>query len=239
MMFKELNEQNLATIYPNTGTATDINSDIEKQRNIILYNLYRKLFTQYIIDRLQIKKYDKSIYESGLDFSTINLEDMDIYQYFSSDLLRYFYLRNNIYIERLNDKELDFLKSKLKSDGTVLDDEEIEFIEKTYQKVIFEDVLKNGDTCMVQYGPNSSNFFARNDSVVIGVRYNEFDDKLEDNEWQELNDKQREFLNSLLERMNKEFVGKLPSNTPISIIEYNDFSIRNRFQENENKDYER
>ena len=108
-----------------------------------------------------------------------------------------------------------------------LDAEAEKFIESTYQKVIFEDALKNGNTCMVLYGPDSSSYFARNDSVVIGFRYDEFaENGLDDNAWDELHDKQVIYIYSLLKEMNANIQGILP--TPMSILRYNDFSIKKR-----------
>ena len=149
---------------------------------------------------------------------------MDIYQYFSSDILKYFYIRNNIYIEKLNKKEIDFLEKKIQSKNYELDDETMQIIESSYRRVIFEDVLKNGELCKTLYGPNSSNFFADNNAIIIGVRYDEFaENKLNDDEWDELHQQQVEFLESLITRMNK----NLNSNSavPIEILEYSEFSI--------------
>ena len=57
------------------------------------YLMYRKLFTQYIIEKLNLKKYDDEIAESKLNFIEVKEKQMDIYQYFSKDKLKYFYKR--------------------------------------------------------------------------------------------------------------------------------------------------
>ena len=100
----------------------------------------------------------------------------------------------------------------------------MQIIESSYRRVIFEDVLKNGELCKTLYGPNSSKFFADNNAIIIGVRYDEFaENKLNDDEWDELHQQQVEFLESLITRMNK----NLNSNSavPIEILEYSEFSI--------------
>lgn len=225
MKFNRLYEEDLKTIYPNcTNISLDNMPENQKKKYLLLYNMYRKLFTVYIMQKLKLKSYDKKIEKSELEFTANKKQDMDIYQYFSSDILKYFYIRNNIYIEKLNKKEIDFLEKKIQSKNYELDDETMQIIESSYRRVIFEDVLKNGELCKTLYGPNSSNFFADNNAIIIGVRYDEFaENKLNDDEWDELHQQQVEFLESLITRMNK----NLNSNSavPIEILEYSEFSI--------------
>lgn len=225
MKFNRLYEEDLKTIYPNcTNISLDNMPENQKKKYLLLYNMYRKLFTIYIMQKLKLKSYDKKIEKSELGFTANKKQDMDIYQYFSSDILKYFYIRNNIYIEKLNKKEIDFLEKKIQSKNYELDDETMQIIESSYRRVIFEDVLKNGELCKTLYGPNSSNFFADNNAIIIGVRYDEFaENKLNDDEWDELHQQQVEFLESLITRMNK----NLNSNSavPIEILEYSEFSI--------------
>ena len=225
MKFNRLCEEDLKTIYPNcTNISLDNMPENQKKKYLLLYNMYRKLFTVYIMQKLKLKNYDKKIEKSELGFTANKKQDMDIYQYFSSDILKYFYIRNNIYIEKLNKKEIDFLEKKIQSKNYELDDETMQIIESSYRRVIFEDVLKNGELCKTLYGPNSSNFFADNNAIIIGVRYDEFaENKLNDDEWDELHQQQVEFLESLITRMNK----NLNSNSavPIEILEYSEFSI--------------
>ena len=196
----------------------------EQDSYLLKYNMYRKLFTKFIIQKTNLKEYDKQIENSGLKFQTTKEEDMDIYQYFSSDELKYFYIRNNIYIEKLNEEEEKYLQDKIKSKNSELDDDTKKFIENTYEKVIFEDVLKNGETCITMYGPDSKTFMAPNNALVIGIRYDEFADQgLNDEEWEELHDKQILFLGKLYTNMYAQLKEKL--NIPISIIRYTEYSI--------------
>lgn len=228
MNFKHLNEQDLKTTFPKNGTISlNQMTDEQKEKYISLYCLYRKLFTEYIIQKLDLQKYEKEIEESGLNFLANKTEDMDIYQYFSSEILKYVYIRNNIYIEKLNDEEKAFLQKKIEENKQELDKEAEQFIEKTYQKLIFEDITKDNKLYIIQYGPDSRNFFAQNNSVVIGIRYDEFEyNGLDDETWDKLHDKQLIYLDSLIEKMKKELETKLP--VPIAIIEYDQFSVNYR-----------
>lgn len=224
MNYRVLTEADLETVYPKMENDLKINHDGEIINYIKLYNAYRELFTEYIEKKLELKKYDEKIIKSKLNFHRIQSENMDIYQYFSCEVLKYIYVRNNIHIERLTKEDKIFLE--LQSGNVKLNKETITFVERTYEKIIFEDILKSGEICMIQYGPNSSNFFARNDAVVIGIRYDKFVEQEINNNWDRSNEKQREFLFELMQEMNKEFKEKLK--VPVVVIEYDDLSVKYR-----------
>ena len=227
MDFNRIEERDLETIYPSTGIIFNRLDEEKKSKYILLYNIYRELFTQYIINKLQLHTYDEKLLKSGLDFAIIDEEDMDIYQFFSCELLKYIYVRNNVYIERLTKKEMEFLETKIKSGNTSLDEETIRFIEETYKKLIFEDIYNDGGDGIISYGLDNSSYFASNDSLIIGIRYDQFaDNGLDDEEWDKLNDEQRVFLYLMIKQMNTDFEGKLQ--VPISVIEYDDISAIGR-----------
>ena len=228
MEFKKLNEIDLSRIHPkNTRIVIKELSQTEKDEYLKLYNLYRKLFTEYIINILDLKKYDDEVFNSGLNFLINKEDDMDIYQYYSSGELKYFYIRNNIYIEKLDDEEKDFFMNKITNNDMNLDSKTEEVLKKTYSKVVFEDALENGEICNIQFGPNSSYFFAKNNSIIIGMAYDEFgEDGLEDSEWDKQHDKQKIFIYNLINEMNRDLEEKV--DLPIKVIRYNEFSILKR-----------
>lgn len=236
MNFKKLKEEELKTIFPNSGTIDlQTMNEKEKKQYVLVYNLYRKIFTKYIIDTLELKKYDNELRNSKLNFKSIDEENMDIYQYFSSNELKFFYIRNNIYIDRLNEQEIKFLINKTKDNNLELDEEIKNFVEHTYEKLIFEDVGKDGKKYITFYGPNSSNYAAENDSLVLGMRYNEFDlNGLDDDSWDELNIEQNMYLPDVFYKLVSEQKDKV--SIPIEVLQYNDFSVKRRSLGNKSKE---
>lgn len=230
MNFKQINEEELKTIYPNRGVNALINmSDKDKQGFLLKYDLYRKLFSEFIILRLNLKEYDIEVSNSKLKFKINSESDMDFYQYYSSEELHYFYIRNNIYIDKLSEIENNFLQEKINSNNYNFDEESENFIESTYTKVIFEDVLNNGENCITTYGPDSNSFMAPNNAVVIGFRYDEFNlNELDDKEWNELHNKQLMYLKELNDRMSVDMDNVLQ--VPVAILRYNEFSVRKRIR---------
>ncbi len=191
------------------------------------YLTYRYFLTEYLLRKLLLKKFDEEVSNSGLEFLPIKENSMDIYQLFSSPILQFFYVRNDLYLSRMTEEERNFFKSRIRERNIVIDEEISAFIEKTYQKVIFKDVFHNGSSCMAFYGPENLNFSAPNNSIVIGFRYDEFNmNGLSEDDWQSRYDKQSYFSYSLLKRMNEELKDKLK--VPVIVIKYSDFSIRYR-----------
>ena len=230
MGFKNLTKKDLQSVYPNS-----FNTEY-KEEDIQLYNLYRELFTQYIINLLELKKYDEQIINSNLNFRQVKADEMDLYQYFSSEELKYLYIRNNIYLERLEEKEREFLKHKLDNNMHKLDSETEKFIANSLQRVIFEDVGGDGKEYITFYGPSSRSFMARNDSLIIGMRYDEFaEDGLDDDEWDKQHDAQiLDFLPKLFYTIEEKSVRKL--NITVYVLKYNEVSIKAREKEEEGRE---
>ena len=228
MIFNKISESDLNTSWSITNNELLKNMKQEDKDNYItLYNAYRSLLTEYLINKLELKKYDDKLYKSDFKFSIVNENYMDVYQYFSSKELKYFYIRNNLFINKLSQKDIDFLTAKVKSNDLVLNNETTKFIEETFSNVIFEDIKGTNKVFMTLYGPDSSKFLAPNNAVILGLRYNIFDTNgLNDNEWKDLYFKQLEFLNSLIKEMKNNFINIL--NIPINIIQYDDYSILRR-----------
>lgn len=230
MRINNLSEEDLKTLYSNRSKYILKEKDSKaKKEYISLYNLYRKLFTEYIVQKLELNKYDKELEESILKFYTTPKEDMDVYQYFSSEELKYFYIRNNIYIERLTDENIKFLRDKIEKKNYDLDDETKELIENTYKKVIYEGNIEDGKKYITLYGPNNRNYLAPSDSIVIGFRYDEFfEDRLEDAIWRIRHLKQVEYLDKIFSDMNNNFGNIFEEE--VKIFRYSQFSVIKRIR---------
>ena len=225
MNFNKVTENDINTLWRNKDRKIIINMETDqKAQYMSLYNVYRLLFTDYIINKLNIKNYDKKIEESKLNFTAVSEENMDIYQYYSKDELKYFYLRNNIYINSLSDEEKEFLNKKVNDNNIKLDDETTKFIEDTFVKAIYEGEKEENKVYSTLYGPDSKNYMAPNNALVIGMRYNEFDSNgLNDEEWKDLYIKKSRFLNNFIKEMENDINNNF--GTKVCIIKYNDYSI--------------
>ena len=228
MIFNNFSINDLKRISPNYSAI-----DFEKDDYIKLYNLYRSLLTEYIIDTLELKKYDEKILKSNLNFKQTNKEEMDSYQYFSSEELKYLYIRNNIYIEKLDENEMSFLKNVLNSNLYSLNEETKKFIVNTYEKVISECRENDGKESFTFYGPNTTRFMASNKSLIIGMRYDEFaEDGLNDDEWYDRHVSQiLDYLPQIFFEIESNSEEKI--SMPLRVLRYNEYSIIKRKNDKE------
>lgn len=194
----------------------------EKNTFLELYSFYHHLLKLYLIEKLELKKYDDELGKSNLKLKAVDVNKMDIYQYTMSDELQYLYLRNNIHIERLKKEELELLNKFYDNDLDISDINVKRFIESTFVKVIME-----GDSPLItniNYGPPAPQYFAKTNSLVIGFRYDEFNlNGLSNQEWNMLHGIQHSYLFGILK--NIEINLQKHIQLPVSVIEYNDYSV--------------
>lgn len=199
-------------------TQIELNTRISENKTNInpeLYSKYHSLMTLYFIKCINLKEIDNLFLNSPLGFKKVSEDDMDVYQYLSSDYLNYFYIRNNLNLENLNEEELNFLKNK---NDENFDNNTINFLNSTILKVINdnkkEELYSNVD---------NPNYIFETNKVIIGFRYDEFAvTTMEDDEWNELNEKQNEYIDKVI----KEYQEKINnSNYPVVILKYSEFIV--------------
>ena len=226
---KIITEKDYPSFFPQITPITLKNyPHIVQEGSQICYSLYHNWLLMYISSKLHLKKYDDLIFYSDLKFKAISTENMDVYQYLASDYLKYFYLRNNLHLDNLFEEETEHLAKFLINEDYDYNEEKEKFVESTYERVIFEDILGNNQIINTNYGPNSSRrFFAPNNAIVIGFRYDElYNIGMTDDEWDELHDKQMDVLSEILNLFEIETQKVL--HIPHKIIIYNDFSVKKR-----------
>ena len=227
MKFINEKDYNNLSIY-NHSIINKMNTNL-KQSYYEMYSVYYNFFLKYLLKNTRIKEIDDMLASSSLAFPKIDENNMDVYQDLSSEYLKYFYVRNNMNVENLSAPERKFIYNRLASQNYEYDMQTEEFIKKTFPKVITEPINNEGKPILINFGPISENFLAHNGVIVIGVRYDEFNDKdLTDKEWGERHSKQMEELNKIIPQLGFNIEDKI--NYPCSIIKYNEYSIKKRFQ---------
>ena len=221
-MYKMITKENFTT----SVSEFDINKlpDTEVQNYLNLSTLYRALLNEYI-KQLGLENYENVIKNSELNFIPVNSSDQDFYQYYNNSNLEYYYIRNNIYIDRLSEDEKKYLQNKLNTHDYSLNDQDINFVSQTLSKVIKEIHDNTPEPFEVNFGPLSTSFFAPNDALVIGFRYDMFNDNgMDEDVFAENYERQREFCLNLNEQLESQLQNKLA--IPIKVIEYDEHSIK-------------
>ena len=213
-----VDEELLLLERPNIRKECNIKSDEEMKKYLLIYSVYNKLLVEFLIEKYYLKEVDKELEKRKDSFPEVTSSEKDLYQSLSEGYLKYFYLRNNIYIERLTNEQLNYLFSIYQSNNLELTPQNRQFISDTYLKVILENPTEKGIN--INYGPDNIKYYKPSNSIIVGVRYNQFQNLSSDeNTFSSLEDKLHILTNFLEYRIKKE------SDIPFNIIEYNEYSI--------------
>ncbi|MDD4624569.1 MAG: hypothetical protein PHX40_04285 [Bacilli bacterium] len=217
-----INANNLNTRLPNSfGDYFNSLSSSGKEDYIIMYKACTNLLIKYLKYSFNLDEYEKSMMDNKI--KPIEETEMDIYQYLSSNELKYFYIRNNLNIELLdnNDKEL-LLSIK---DGSISNEKNSVFIENNYERLIKNQINDESHTIS---GPNSSNYIVPVNTLVLGFRYDEYIKRPNqtDEEWSKEREKIEGNNELLFYYMKKTFENTI--HKPIEIIKYDEFSVNKK-----------
>lgn len=219
-----IDEEYLLLERPNIREECDIKSDKEMDNYIILYNVYSNLLLQFLMKKYHLLDVDKELEKHKDIFPEVPNSEKDLYQYSAIGYLKYFYLRNNIYIERLSNEELNYLFLVYKSGNLSLDEKKENFIEKTYLKTIIESPNDKGIN--INYGPDNFKYFKPSNALIIGVRYHQFyhlDNSSESFSTFASSEGQIQILSNFLE-----YKVKQETEVPFYIIKYDEFSVNSK-----------
>ena len=189
-----------------------------------LLNNYKKLFENYLKEKLPLQLIDDNMKKSDLKFVPIKEEDMDFYQISSTMGLDYIYLRNNLYIEKLNKEDLELLSTL-----ETYDDKAKDFINRTYLTVI--NPYENDEKRIMFYGPENGKHLCDSTDVVLGIRYDEFEPNgMSDEEFQKNFLEQLRLIAHVSTLLEIASPNELGSN--VKVIQYNELSIMKTYNDN-------
>ncbi len=186
-----------------------------------IYGLYSSLLIKYLDKILHLKEREEQMKNSPMQIQPLKEKDKDAYQSLSP--LEFFYVRNDLHLENISKDELRILQKRCENKNNQLDAISEQIIQNTCMAVITNPKFKNGTH--INYGPTTStDFFAPNNSIVLGLRRDpEYEKGQGDNpEWTELYLK-KEIVMKALERLVEEDAKK--NKIPLEVIIYNEASV--------------
>ncbi len=142
--------------------------NIDEELFLPLQLKYRKSLENILKKYVSFNSFDELLVKT---FGSIPLYESNSFYYKYSELdSKYLFLRNNIHIERLNEKDIDVIKESL------FDKEDLngDFILRTLKEVIFEE----GDIVILE-GSNEK-YSCKANSLIIEFAYNDEDCSLEE-----------------------------------------------------------
>lgn len=107
-----IDEEFLLLERPNIREELGIRSDAEMREYLHLYNTYNNLLIQYAMKQYYFGDMDQELSEDYSEkFIPVAEDEKDLYQYSANRYLKYYYLRNNVYVERLAEEDKQYLLS--------------------------------------------------------------------------------------------------------------------------------
>lgn len=216
-----INEEDLLLERPDIREKCNIRSDEGMQEYLNLYNTYNNLLIQFFMKEYSLSDVDNELLKRKEEFKEVPYEKKDMYQKSSEGYLKYFYLRNNIYIERLSIEERDYLNKIYLSGNFLLDKDKEDFIRNMYLKVILEDPYS--EISNINYGPNNGKFIKPSNAIIVGVRYDEFNGLTNKDDIIDKYSKTFSNLQMLIDFL--EYKIKREKSIPFYVIKYDEFSV--------------
>lgn len=185
-------------------------------------NLYRVTLEQYLNQQFHLERYNMFLKNSDLHFIPAEKENVTTYQQRSFLNLDYIYIRNDIYLDRLSDDDLNILSdSKKKLTGAItieteLPEDLVSMVIRTFPNVISPQPINNDDDTSVLTAFENSispQLFPMNAIVIHIIIQEEFDPNGEyideENELQK-----NEFVKLLCEQIEAD-LDKIIPNSPV------------------------
>lgn len=217
---RTIEQKNLEERWPNNRETNVFNVDSDVANYYVgQYALYEHFLYLYLLKNTSIGKFDKDILNNKLKIGEVLDSNKDLYQ--SGSPLKYLYVRNNIYVERLSEEDLGILQDKMIKGIFELDNDTEELIKRTYKVVTAENVDKNVNNAIF-YGPTTNSFLAINGDLIIGIRYDDEIKSFEDVEFIRQNEI-LEFISDLSNKINNTMSSELETN--VKTIVYDDNTI--------------
>lgn len=167
MNYKIITRNEIEQIYPNSYDQNILKSyklmDIKLNTAFChYYSCYKYYLEEYLKEKLELNNLEQILTDRKLKKN----KKENFYKTLSNWDYTYLFLRNNIFLDRLTENEMnEFQKYQEQNDEKKL----LSFVEKTYKKLIkFENGSK--DEQMVNYDPtNRKNILVENNALVIGI----------------------------------------------------------------------
>lgn len=218
-----IEERDLRTAFPDDLRYFDRLTERQRRNYLILATAYRRLINAYAAF-VGLGRHDRALGRGGLRLEPVAERDQDLYQRFAGAGLRYYYVRNNVYVERLTADGLGFLRERVR-EGALdhgFDLDAYRFVGDTLARVLREQWVStdaegraswSSADAEVNFGPDEDRFFCPNGALVVGCRVagRPSPDALEGLLRQ----------NDLLQR---ELADRVP--VPLSVVLYDEASVR-------------
>lgn len=210
-----------------------VNFELAKEKGLIkgqdasiysmVQGLYLKVFEYLVQEKIDLKKYDDVIKNSGLDFGVIPKEKKNFFHQLSYLGLDYIYIRNFFFIEKLSQNDLSVFLDKINKEDFEVSDDLISIVIKTYKDVIQDNFVQGvyKDITTACYGAWTEENLSTSDKLAISIQYGLNTHKLELDDYIDNSLKKRELINKISDELSMEFKNKFDVDLKILVRDIN------------------
>ena len=127
---------------------------------------YRLLFFRYLYEKLKLNEIEKKLEDNKIEYIT-DEKLMCQEEILCKKYSKYFYLLNKIDLSFIKKEEIEYLK--LLDQNAVIDNDIINFLERTYVNAFFHNSRKK----INYYGIPNDSYFVDGDCLILGLKYDE------------------------------------------------------------------
>jgi hypothetical protein len=213
------NELNKAKINIKLARSKGLVKDDDYTIYLRLQEFYKKALDMYLLRSSSITKYNDEIKNSELDFGVMPESNKNPYHKFSFLNLDYIYVRNFIFIEKLNIETINFLVERININNYDIDDHLLKMIDLTYKDVIVDNYRndtyeEDAETC---YGPALPTNFVLSNKLTLSIQYGKNKEQLEKEEFYKNQNEKDKFLKQLTEEIEQSIGKELKMETKVLI----------------------
>lgn len=205
-------------------SACDFSGSSEEKREAAMEQLYRLGLDNYLQEQLDLLKYDELLRDSELDF--LPTEDGNVTRQQKSSMMgmKYLYIRNDIYLNRLSREDYALLrdtadqyKDEITKD-TEIPGEIQDMIIRTFHAVIAPNEIRTEEdrNVLTAFDTSGTKMFTNSSVVIYIATEAAFDERGEYIDEKKEQDK-KELLDILCSQMEAEFDGVI-EDTPIRVF---------------------
>ena len=115
--------------------------------------LYIKCFEQILLSKVDLKKYEERIENSKCNIGPVKVKNKTYYHNLSSMNLKFIYIRNFFYVEKLNENDLSIMIQKVNNNNYEVDNALMDIVNRTYKDVLANNYV-NGEYYAGSYKNN-------------------------------------------------------------------------------------
>lgn len=186
--------------------------------------LYRLGFENYLQEQLDLRQYDNLLKDSELHFLPAQGDNITEQQRNNMSGMKYLYIRNDIYLDRLTKEDYALLKevSGQFEQGVTKDSivprEVQDMIERTFHDIISPNEIREEEDehVLTSFDTTGSNFFTNNSIVIYIATQEAFDENGEYID-EESEQEKKELLEILCSQMESDCNGVI-EDTPVRVF---------------------